>query len=370
MKPQLNTFFQPNSRRNGFTLVELLVVIAIIGVLVALLLPAVQAAREAARRAECANNLRQIGLGMVNYENTNKHFPPGQFKPAGLKGKDKIAWPVWHLPFIEQQNLFDQIDLTTTLFEAPNNMEDLSGPANAIVPTYLCPSTATLQEYRSTDHRLDGVTLAQGAGLACMDYMGNPGPRPEIRIPQFGPIDDPTTPSYAGDADAKQNTLQTNRGILLKYETIWGREPQRCLLNERQNACGSVTVSPRQITDGLSNTIIVGESTGKGFEETYFENGPNRLDTGEPSGAWASWKNVSFLDLSVQTPINGKVYGPVNPPAKVHFDYEDFFSDHPGGVQVVFCDASVHFLQEDTSWEIVMALCSRDVGETIDSSAL
>ncbi len=369
MKPQRNAFIRPQRPRVGFTLVELLVVIAIIGVLVALLLPAVQAAREAARRSQCANNLRQIGLGMVNYEITNKHFPPGQFKPAGLKGKDKIAWPAWHLPFIEQQNLFDRLDMTRTLFEAPNNMPDLSGPANTVVPTYICPSTATLQDFRSEDHRLDGVDLQNGGGLACIDYMGNPGPEPDIRIPQFGPTNDPNTPSYAGDADAKQNTLQTNRGILLKYETIWGKDPNRCLRNERDNDCGSVTVSVRQITDGLSNTLIVGESTGKGFEEDYKENGPNLKATSEPSGAWASWKNVSFIKLSPQHSVNGIEYGPINPPSKVHFWIEDFFSDHPGGMQATFCDASVHFLQEDVAWEIVMALCSRDADEIIDSDA-
>lgn len=369
MKPRLNAPTRSTTHSFGFTLVELLVVIAIIGVLIALLLPAVQAAREAARRAECANNLRQIGLGMANYEGTYKHFPPGQFKPAGLKGKDKIAWPAWHLPYIEQQNLFDQLDLSRTLFEAPNNMPDYSGPANTVISTYICPSTSTLQEFRSSDHRLDGVDLSQGGGLACMDYMGNPGPEPDIRITQFGPVDSPATPVYAGDANVKQNTLQTNRGILLKYETIYGKDPNRCLLNERQNDCGSVTISPRQITDGLSNTLIVGESSGKGFEEDYVEGGPNRKGTSEPSGAWASWKNVSFLKLSPQHTVNGVEHGPINPPAKIHFWVEDFFSDHPGGAQVVMCDASVHFLQEDMAWDVVMALCSRDSAEVISEDA-
>ena len=86
-------FRKLRSRATAFTLVELLVVVAIIGVLVALLLPAVQAAREAARRTQCTSNLKQIGLGMLNYESSRKHFPPGQFKPAGLTEK-RVAFLV------------------------------------------------------------------------------------------------------------------------------------------------------------------------------------------------------------------------------------------------------------------------------------
>jgi prepilin-type N-terminal cleavage/methylation domain-containing protein len=89
-------------KRPAFTLVELLVVIAIIGVLVALLLPAIQAAREAARRTQCVNNLKQIGLGMLNFEKVRRTFPPGEFKPAGVNANGALAWSVWFLPYIEE----------------------------------------------------------------------------------------------------------------------------------------------------------------------------------------------------------------------------------------------------------------------------
>ena len=94
--------------KDGFTLVELLVVIAIIAMLVTLLLPAVQAARAAARRTQCSNNLRQIGLGMLNYESVNQHFPPGQVRVAPKAMP--MAWSAFFLPFIEEGAIHDRMD--------------------------------------------------------------------------------------------------------------------------------------------------------------------------------------------------------------------------------------------------------------------
>jgi len=121
----------------GFTLVELLVVMAIIGILVGLLLPAVQAAREAARRGSCTNNLRQMGIGLHNYENVYRRFPPGGVEPrTPLKPQGRqLAWSVFLLPFVEQQPLYDQL-YTGRAFDAPEN----SVAAKTVLTVYLCPS--------------------------------------------------------------------------------------------------------------------------------------------------------------------------------------------------------------------------------------
>lgn len=352
---------QGRIQRRAFTLVELLVVIAIIGVLVALLLPAIQAAREAARRSQCMNNLKQIGLGMLNYESTKKHFPPGQFKPPGMTIKRMVSWSVWHLPYIEQQNVFDRIDLTRALIEAPNNMADLSGPSNTIISTYLCPSVGRRQQFRGDDGRLVGLPepsspgALNGNGMACIDYMGIPGP------------DEDVVNKVSGIKYSKENgsflSYVPGRGILMR----WDANPDGCPSNSRP--CSSPTVKIREIVDGTTHTMMIGESSGRGAEEQLSCNGENTPLTDEFSGAWATEKNVSRVTLDPDPTVGSQVCGQyisaINPPEKFQFKYEEFFSDHPGGVQTLRCDGSVQFLRDETSRDVYFALITRDGGEFV-----
>ncbi len=135
----LRSAYPSDRRRFAFTLVELLVVIAIIGVLVSLLLPAVQSAREAARRTQCINNLRQLCLGLLNYEAALGSFPMGFEYPAGVNPATLVNmgpnWAVRVLPYIEEQGLFDQFDLTSYVSDAVNQQ-----PRSARLSVMLCPS--------------------------------------------------------------------------------------------------------------------------------------------------------------------------------------------------------------------------------------
>ncbi len=125
--------------RRAFSLVELLVVVALVGALVALLLPAVQAARESARRTQCQNNLRQIGVGLQLYHDNHDAFPAGgiEWRLGHDRTKRQLAWSAFLLPYLEQQTLYAQLDLSKA-FDAPEN----AAGATAVLPVYLCPSAA------------------------------------------------------------------------------------------------------------------------------------------------------------------------------------------------------------------------------------
>ena len=344
----------------AFTLVELLVVIAIIGVLVALLLPAIQAAREAARRSQCSNNLKQIGLGMLNYESTKRHFPPGQFKPAGLSEKRALSWSVWHLPYIEQQTVFDKFDFKFGVTEAPNNRPDLSGPSNTVIATYLCPSVGRFQNYRGQDGRLTGLPAPSGAaghtgnGLGCIDYMG-------IRGPEWDVINPVSGVAYGTEGGSNFSSLKLDRGVLMYLQS-----GGLCL--NKSETCSSAVVRFQEITDGATYTMLIGESSGRGAEEGLSCTAENTLSTDEFSGAWPSDKNISRVRLDPESPICGESVSAINPLPKYHFAFEEFFSDHPSGVQTLRCDGSVHFMGDDTPRNIYFALCSKDGGEIVSDT--
>ena len=211
----------------GFTLVELLVVIAIIGVLVALLLPAVQAAREAARRVRCQNNLKQIGLGLLNFHDVQQEFPLGcvEWRSPGKPDHRQLAWSAYLLPYLEQDVLFDQLDLSKP-FDDPTN----SYAASKNVPVYLCPSSEISESAFGTTHY---------AGLNGENISG---------------ID-------------RANSLIRNdpqKGVLLVHTAIHIPEIQ--------------ATSIREIVDGTSTTLIVAEDSR--FADGQWINGRNVLSQG------------------------------------------------------------------------------------------
>ncbi len=274
----------------GFTLVELLVVIAITGVLVSLLLPAVQAAREAGRRAQCANNLRQIGVGLLHYHDAAGAFPPGlvdRRTGANPQGK-QLSWIVFLLPFIEENAVYEQFDLS----KGYNRIENRQA-AGTVLSTFLCPSTAFLASDRKGPTTGDANNNGQwnpGDDLAFSDYGGN-----------FG---------FMGLSKPYMN------GVLI-YEK---------------------PIAIRQITDGTSHTLIVAEDTGRGA--SY-------------AGEWANGENI--FDTS----------GPINDRSLPMYRWADneIWCDHPRGVNLLFCDGSLRFTGEDTSLEMLAAICTRNGDE-------
>lgn len=306
----------PTERRLGFTLVELLVVIAIIGILIALLIPAVQMVRESARRSQCQNNLRQVGIGINNFVSAHGKFPPGKkwSGPRNRPGTFDIAWSAILLPQIEQEAVADTMNLRAP-FTDPGNME----ASKTIIPIYLCPSTSQTEEHRSPEHRLINLGGIPGEGLACIDYLGISGPD--------GGEKNPTTGIEYG----------RQRGVLIGTKG----------LPEEDTIIEPPAITPARITDGLTQTFCVAECTGRGVDmkDGVIDN---------LHGAWASGANVSHVDRGVNE----------DPPPDCWYD-ERVFSEHNGGAHVVMCDASIRFLSDDISKKVLRSLASRDGGESI-----
>lgn len=304
----------------GFTLVELLVVIAIIGVLVALLLPAIQAARESARRTQCTNNLKQLSTGLAVFESAHAKFPAGQRWSAHRSepGSFAIAWSATMLPQIEQGPIYDLIDTRIHLSD-PRNL-----PATSqIISSYLCPSTSLLESHRSESGYLVDLGGAPGEGMACLDYLGISGPHKNAKNPTDG------------------EKYGRQRGILIGTKGF----PDSDRLTDPP------PIRAKDVTDGLSNTTWLTECAGRGADVKK-----GKVDA--IHGAWASGNNVTHID--------GGINGSKLPDA---WHNERIRSDHPGGAQFAMCDGSVHFLSDSTGKKVIRALCSRNGEELLDESA-
>jgi prepilin-type N-terminal cleavage/methylation domain-containing protein len=314
---RLQTFLLRKSHgRKAFTLVEVLVVIAIIGILLAFLIPAVQSARESSRRTHCANNLRQIGLGLHNYESAKKRWPAGKkwSGPTNNPSSFTMAWCSFLLDYLEQNSLRASLDFKKP-FTDPVNLPITT----QIIPIYLCPSTARVEDHRTDDAHLYNLGGIPGERLGCIDYMGISGPHKDTK--------NPVTKVLYG---RQRGVLIGTKGLPLQDELI---EPP--------------PITSAKITDGLTHTLCVVECTGRGVS----------IDNGQIDalhGAWASGVNVTHIDGGVND---------MKPP-KAWYN-ERIHSDHPGGAHVLLCDASVHFYSDRTETKLIRWMASRDGAEDI-----
>jgi len=323
----------------GFTLVELLVVIAIIGVLVALLLPAVQAAREAARRTQCQSNIKQIALAINNY--TDAHA--GQLPAGGIcdgtswNSPCNESWSVLILPFLEQQNLYDRYN-----FEVFNENE-LNWPVlQTILPVYLCPSdedTDTLEQPRTGPGK--SIPMARGSYRANSGRGGNPPPGNWV-IP------------------VQQTGFFPNM-------THW-RGPFASIGNPTGGsiAFGAFTGIPRlrNITDGLSNTLFIGEraikSSGTGPVEAIGWNERRRTFWAYTYGAYN--KSGAFPETRTILADYARCVLAGGPGGSAACK-RGWGSLHPGGLHFSFGDGSVHFLSTDIEMELFAEMATMSGGE-------
>jgi prepilin-type N-terminal cleavage/methylation domain-containing protein/prepilin-type processing-associated H-X9-DG protein len=294
----------------GFTLIELLVVIAIIAILIALLVPAVQKVRAAAARSQCQNNLKQLGLGMHNYANVFKGFPPSRTTGGVVTAPHfpyQHSWSAVVLPYIEQANSFKLYTYTA----------DWNAPANyAAVRTYMslfnCPSTPS-------GPRQD-ITIA--AQPSCGDYHAMNAIKNFVGINCFGYVGllNPDDPRLVG---------AMRRDEITSFEAI---------------------------SDGTSNTILIAEDAGR---SPFYDANQVIFDPVGKEGGWADPNGAFSLDGAN---TNGTVPGPC--PLNCSNNSE-IYSFHPGGANVVFADGSVHFLYKDINLCTLAALVTRAGGEVV-----
>jgi prepilin-type N-terminal cleavage/methylation domain-containing protein len=310
------------ARRSGFTLVELLVVIAIIGILVALLLPAVQAAREAARRMQCSNNLKQVALALHNYELIAKELPFG----SGYGFTTTGTWVSFILPQLEQQNLFNQFDFKKPMFDVANK------PAITTRINFLtCPSDPQSQN-PILKNRMDapGTNPVEVFGLW---YPGSIGP---------------TQPDGCPFCPAGQTPSPTNYCC---QGNNWGTYGGNGVGD--MNSVGMFCRCPKgfsfgDVSDGLSNTFMCGETL------------PAHCGW---NGAYCPNFTVAPTTIPLNTMISDN---------GAHTDWwrsSGFKSKHGGGAFLAMGDASVQFLNESIDFKLYNQLGTRSGGEPVNLNA-
>lgn len=289
---------------HGFTLVELLVVIAIIGILVSLLLPAIQSAREAARRTQCSNNFKQVGLALLSYESAKKELPPGTLlwaegcskppKPT-YGGWGGFGWGAFILPHLEENATYDKLDFKKMITEQPNFAASMQ-----FVGAFLCPSDPT------------------GRELSTMTLQDHPGYLPE---------EDCANTNMAGVADSVNWTCD-------------GRWPGL----DRDGMLFSYShVGFKNVTDGSSHTLLVGE-----------------IISAEP-GTHDSMMWITWDTLHTANGINTAVHR--RPSNLWSVSEMSFSSFHPGGCHFSMADGSVRWVNETINQSTLTALTTRAKGE-------
>jgi prepilin-type N-terminal cleavage/methylation domain-containing protein/prepilin-type processing-associated H-X9-DG protein len=342
---------RPHSiRRHAFTLIELLVVIAIIAILIGILLPAVQKVREAANRAQCQNNLKQLGLAMANYADVNNNCIPSSHDPKGSV-TGEASWTIYALPYIEQGNLLTTYpSLLTASYDTAGspNLTAIQTP----IKTFVCPSTPSQKTPSTTP---SGVALTGPMGLC--DY----GAINQMQ-PNFYYLNSGFPPNQTGALATAANNL-TPPGFLTA-----------AMYKGSTDKTTGLPTSPwpipiLAIADGTSNTIMLAEDAG---QPTNWVLGKN---TGTLTGDWG-WADPTFVySIEGSDPSTGKTAKSSDTSGKIASctmncnNGGEMYSFHQGGINVVFVDGSVHFLAQSIAPSVLAALVTMGGGEVIDGGA-
>lgn len=327
--------------RRGFTLVELLVVIAIIGILVALLLPAIQAAREAARRADCVNRLKQISLACMNFHDTKKRFPSAvsnepntDASGKAITGEYTMLGYIPHiLPYVEFQNLQSRMNMKRHWQQEPNLTVAYNNPMNQ----FRCPSQDSVETTFTDPPGGGGTEELTNLRSHYMAVMGA-----KIKCP-IVPTDPPLTRAYTmygcGSTTSGGDGGSASNGVMFPTSKV----------------------SMKDITDGSTYTFLVGEIS--------WRCGPQRIW----SVGGASFKNLDtfvYTAKNIFHPLNTAFRAETGQPFSGYFNNDmSFGSYHPGGCHFAMCDGSIQFLRDEVDLAgVLKPMASRKAGELIQGA--
>jgi prepilin-type processing-associated H-X9-DG protein len=337
------------------------------------LLPAVQAAREAARRSQCQNNMKQIGLGIQNYASTKNKFPPARLTiPASgsslwgipaTAGAKNHSWPILIFPYIEQTAVAEKYDLTVNWFAPPNTT---NGVLTTQINNMICPSVPEANRFH---RQWNDESVNFGSAI---DYAAVRGVA--LVLVQAG-LTDPAT----GTAAPSRESLMIHHNC--------ANVPMDNSASHNQ-----FTRTFGHALDGTSNTIVVAECAGKprlyraGKLITHAQFDPSRAGAVNAGGdiagtSWGEQQNSfevhgSSNDGTLRPGVcavnccNTYAIGPGGSPTDGGRNYEDgeFYSFHPGGAHAAFADGSVRFMQSSMAIRVLSALCTRQGGEVVSEN--
>lgn len=351
---------------HGFTLVELLVVIAIIGVLVALLLPAIQAARESARRSQCQNNLKQLALGWMNHESMIGHFPTGGWGHRWIGDADRGSglnqpggWIYNTLPFIEQQALHDlsgdgQPDVITPQQKA-GALDMVTRP----FPTMLCPSRTYVTKV-TTNNRIywNCDILPPGTEYGRSDYAANSGDRMweavwESDMPKLSDWPKPVPGRFCVGPTGRLSCGGHGMDIAAFPEGYWTNvDPDPGVIN---GVCFNRSmISQRHIPDGTTNTYMIGEK---------FVNPDENAGTADDEQVWAIGAADDTHRTGALAPLQDIAM--TREEGRQKFPELRFGSAHAGGLNMAFCDGHVGTISYSIDLNIHQWQANRQDGQVI-----